>query len=69
MRFGGYTEKTWNGNDEAKKDENNNGFCYSLDLFKIYNNIKEAKSLLNVILMKDHVFMVGIGLCLVLFFL
>ena len=47
MRFGGYTEKTWNGNDEAKKDENNNGFCYSLDLFKIYNITKEAKSTIN----------------------
>ena len=27
-----------------KKDQNNNGFCYSLDLFKIYNNTKEAES-------------------------
>ena len=46
MRFGGYTEKTWNANShgEKKKDQNNNGFCYSLDLFKIYNNTKEAES-------------------------
>ena len=31
-------------NGEKKKDQNDNGFCYSLDLYKIYNNTKEAQS-------------------------
>ena len=47
MRFGGYTECTWNtdsGNTVNKKDANGIGFCYSLDLFKIYNNTNEAES-------------------------
>ena len=47
MRFGGYTECTWNtdsGNTVNKKDSNGIGFCYSLDLFKIYNNTNEAGS-------------------------
>ena len=44
MRFGGYTEKTWNGNLEYKKDNPGIAFCYSLDLFKIYNNTDKAKN-------------------------
>ena len=47
MRFGGYTECTWNADPKGgqnKKDNNGIGFCYSLDLFKIYNNTKEANS-------------------------
>ena len=47
FRFGGYTEMTWNTNNGEtvnKKDKNGVGFCYSLDLFKIYNNTNEAKS-------------------------
>ena len=47
MRFGGYTECTWNADPkdgQNKKDNNGIGFCYSLDLFKIYNNTKEANS-------------------------
>ena len=28
----------------SKKDANGIGFCYSLDLFKIYNNSNEAES-------------------------
>ena len=42
MRFGGYTEKSWStdGSDGVtKKDNKGIAFCYSLDLFKIYNNI------------------------------
>ena len=41
MRFGGYTEKTWNYpgniNNYYKKDDKGICFCFSLDLFKIYN--------------------------------
>ena len=39
MRFGGYTEQYWNGgsNGTYKKDDKNICFCFSLDLFKIYN--------------------------------
>ena len=39
MRFGGYTEQYWNGgsNGCTKKDDKNICFCFSLDLFKIYN--------------------------------
>ena len=39
MRFGGYTEQYWNGgsNGTYKKDAKNICFCFSLDLFKIYN--------------------------------
>ena len=48
MRFGGYTECTWNADPKKggqnKKDNNGIGFCYSLDLFKIYNNTNEANS-------------------------
>ena len=48
MRFGGYTECTWNADPKKggqnKKDNNGIGFCYSLDLFKIYNNTNEAGS-------------------------
>ena len=44
MRFGGYTEKTWNGNQVNKKDNKGIAFCYSLDLFKIYNNTDKARS-------------------------
>ena len=47
MRFGGYTECTWNADPKGgqnKKDNNGIGFCYSLDLFKIYNNTNEAGS-------------------------
>ena len=47
MRFGGYTEKSWStdGNSGAtKKDNKGIAFCYSLDLFKIYNNIDTAES-------------------------
>ena len=43
MRFGGYTEQTWNGDQEFKKDINGIAFCYSLDFFKIYNNSDKAK--------------------------
>jgi len=39
MRFGGYTEQYWNGGSKGtyKKDDKNICFCFSLDLFKIYN--------------------------------
>ena len=40
MRFGGYTEQYWGGggsNGTFKKDAKNICFCFSLDLFKIYN--------------------------------
>ena len=39
MRFGGYTEQYWNGGSNFcnKKDAKNICFCFSLDLFKIYN--------------------------------
>ena len=42
MRFGGYTEQIWNINNnnnkcESRKDDKNICFCFSLDLFKIYN--------------------------------
>ena len=43
--FGGYTEKTWEkSNGLNKKDENGIGFCFSVDLKKIYNNTNEATS-------------------------
>ena len=38
MRFGGYTEQTWNGNVSWKKDDKS--FCFSIELNKIYNIIK-----------------------------
>ena len=40
MRFGGYTEQYWGGGGSKgtyKKDAKNICFCFSLDLFKIYN--------------------------------
>ena len=40
MRFGGYTEQYWSGGGSkgcSKKDAKNICFCFSLDLFKIYN--------------------------------
>ena len=42
MRFGGYTEQIWNndrndGNNISRKDDKDICFCFSLDLFKIYN--------------------------------
>ena len=40
MRFGGYTEQLWNtngGRQTYRKDCKNICFCFSLDLFKIYN--------------------------------
>ena len=39
MKFGGYTEQYWNAgkNGESRKDAKNICFCFSLDLFKIYN--------------------------------
>ena len=40
MRFGGYTEQIWNDNNKkgvGRKDNKNVCFCFSLDLFKIYN--------------------------------
>ena len=37
MRFGGYTEQYWDCNGIYKKDAKNICFCFSLDLFKIYN--------------------------------
>ena len=39
MRFGGYTEQYWNDGSKGtyKKDAKNICFCFSLDLFKIYN--------------------------------
>ena len=43
MRFGGYTEKTWNGK-EVKMDNPGIAFCYSLDLFKIYNYTDKIKN-------------------------
>lgn len=49
MKFGGYTESTWNPDKSkilTKKDKNGIGFCYSLDLFKIYNNSNNAKSII-----------------------
>ena len=38
MRFGGYTEKLWNHYDiYTRKDSKDICFCFSFDLFKIYN--------------------------------
>ena len=40
MRFGGYTEQKWycsNNNSAHQKDGKEVCFCFSLDLFKIYN--------------------------------
>ena len=38
MRFGGYTEQYWNDiSGSTRKDAKNICFCFSLDLFKIYN--------------------------------
>ena len=40
MRFGGYTEQKWycsNNNSAYQKDNKEVCFCFSLDLFKIYN--------------------------------
>ena len=39
MRFGGYTEQIWNGSNDGcgRKDGKDICFCFSLDLFKIYN--------------------------------
>ena len=39
IRFGGYTEQYWNGIESgtSRKDAKNICFCFSLDLFKIYN--------------------------------
>ena len=40
MRFGGYTEQIWNDDNKKgvrRKDGKNVCFCFSLDLFKIYN--------------------------------
>ena len=39
IRFGGYTEQTWNYSNGGKTDRKGIAFCYSLDLFKIYNHI------------------------------
>ena len=36
MKFGGYTEQYWNS-VANRKDAKNICFCFSLDLFKIYN--------------------------------
>ena len=41
MRFGGYTEQNWYKSDKSnriqRKDSKGVCFCFSLDLFKIYN--------------------------------
>ena len=40
MRFGGYTEQKWycsNNNGAYQKDDKEVCFCFSFDLFKIYN--------------------------------
>ena len=39
MRFGGYTEQMWNGSGNVSQRKDGKGicFCFSLDLFKIYN--------------------------------
>ena len=38
MRFGGYTEKLWDSSGGTyKKDSKDICFCFSLDLFKVYN--------------------------------
>ena len=42
MKFGGYIEETWNGG-EGKKNNPGIAFCYSLDLFKIYNYTDKTK--------------------------
>ena len=45
IRFGGYTENTWEKQSAfKKKDKDGIGFCYSLDLKKIYNNTNKAES-------------------------
>ena len=38
LRFGGFTTKTWEGEEIDKEDKN--AFCFSLDKMKIYNSIK-----------------------------
>lgn len=47
MRFGGYTERLWNcsgSNSIQRKDNKDICFCFSLDLFKIYNFNENHKS-------------------------
>lgn len=44
MRFGGYTEKQWNGDNLERKDCKDICFCFSLDLFKIYNHNENSGS-------------------------
>jgi len=40
--FGGFTDETWNGSGYKKDD---NAFCFSIDLKKIYNNKKTGNSI------------------------
>ena len=40
MRFGGYTEQTWNDNNgQGIWKQDNKAFCFSIELNKIYNII------------------------------
>jgi len=52
MRFGGYTEKKWNCSSNSpslRKDDKDICFCFSLDLFKIYNfNVNFQSSIYSV---------------------
>ena len=41
LKFGGYSDLIWEGNDTPKED--NNLFVFSLDLLKKYNSIKGKK--------------------------
>ena len=51
MRFGGYTEQMWNNSNKnncvVRKDGKGICFCYSLDLFKIYNFNENHKNSIN----------------------
>ena len=43
IRFGGFTKETWNGEYMAKFDEN--AFCFSISLQKIYKVIKDKEAI------------------------
>ena len=40
LKFGGYTEKTWENNSSGAWIDDNNSFLFSVDYMKIYNGIK-----------------------------
>jgi len=64
MRFGGYTEKNWYNSNKnqvnSRKDDKGICFCFSLDLFKIYDLMIILNILFLAIINMVHVFMVVI---------